>query len=550
MIGDKKGKELNIMDTWLQEYNPLDNIWLSAITAAIPIVLFILMLSIFKLKGYLAGLYSIIVSGLVAVFIYKMPLLMVLMSAIYGVLAGIWPVASIVFAAIFLYKITVKTGKFEIIENSISFISADQRLQVLIVAYSFGAFLEGAAGFGAPVAITAAILVGLGFSPIYAASLCLIANIAGGAYGAMGIPVTVPSLLTGLNALTVARYTVMLIPIISVLVAFLLIFIIDGFKGIKQTFPAILVSGVSFAITQALVLTFLGAELADILSAIVSLVALSLFLQVWKPKEIYRIKQDESEDNSIRYSLGKIAYAWLPFVFLTLCVTVFNLSFFKNLFITGGPLEKLVFLFPIQGLNNLVIKHEPVMPLDTPFAAVFKFDPFSSTTTAIVITIIVASILFRCGNRLLLEATKETAKELLTPVLTICSVLAFAYICNYSGMSSTLGLAFASTGAFFPLFSPILGWIGVFLTGSVVNSGSLFAPLQSVTATQIGIAPETMVAVNIMGGTMAKMISPQSIAVAAAAVGLVGKDNELFKFTIKYSLIFLILIGIVSWLLF
>jgi len=538
------------METWLQEYNPLDNIWLSAITAAIPIVLFILMLSIFKLKGYLAGLYSIIVSGLVAVFIYKMPLLMVLMSAIYGVLAGIWPVASIVFAAIFLYKITVKTGKFEIIENSISFITADQRLQVLIVAYSFGAFLEGAAGFGAPVAITAAILVGLGFSPIYAASLCLIANIAGGAYGAMGIPVTVPSLLTGLNALTVARYTVLLIPIISVLVAFLLIFIIDGFKGIKQTFPAILVSGVSFAITQALVLTFLGAELADILSAIVSLVSLSLFLQVWKPKEIYRINQGESEENSVRYSLGKIAYAWLPFVFLTLCVTVFNLSFFKNLFITGGPLEKLVFLFPIQGLNNLVIKHEPVMPLDTPFAAVFKFDPFSSTTTAIVITIIVASILFRCSNRLLLEATKETAKELLTPVLTICSVLAFAYICNYSGMSSTLGLAFASTGAFFPLFSPILGWIGVFLTGSVVNSGSLFAPLQSVTATQIGIAPETMVAVNIMGGTMAKMISPQSIAVAAAAVGLVGKDNELFKFTIKYSLIFLILIGIVSWLLF
>lgn len=288
------------MDTWLQEYNPLDNIWLSAITAAIPIVLFILMLSIFKLKGYLAGLYSIIVSGLVAVFIYKMPLLMVLMSAIYGVLAGIWPVASIVFAAIFLYKITVKTGKFKIIENSISFITADQRLQVLIVAYSFGVFLEGAAGFGAPVAITAAILVGLGFSPIYAASLCLIANIAGGAYGAMGIPVTVPSLLTGLNALTVARYTVLLIPIISVLVAFLLIFIIDGFKGIKQTFPAILVSGVSFAITQALVLTFLGAELADILSAIVSLVSLSLFLQVWKPKEIYRINQGESEENSVR----------------------------------------------------------------------------------------------------------------------------------------------------------------------------------------------------------------------------------------------------------
>jgi L-lactate transport len=534
----------------VQSYNPLNNIWLSAIVAAIPIIFFIVMLSVFKLKGYFAGLYSIVVAGVVAIIFYKMPATMTLMSAIYGILAGIWPVASIVFAAIFLYRITVKTGKFEIIENSISFITADQRLQVLIVAYSFGAFLEGAAGFGAPVAITAAILVGLGFNPLYAASLCLIANIAGGAYGAMGIPVTVPALLTGLKALTVARYTALVIPILCIVVAFLLVFIIDGFKGIRQTFPAVLVCSVSFALTQALVLTFLGAELADILAAIVSLVALALFLQIWKPKEIYRVNKGKKEDTKVRYSLGSIVYAWLPFIFLTICVTIFNLSFFKNLFIPGGPLEKLVFSIPISGLNNLIIKHSPVVPKDTPFAAIFKFDPFSSTTTAIVITIIVASILFRCSGPMLIDTTKETSKELLAPVLTICSVLAFAYICNYSGMSSTLGLAFASTGAVFPLFSPVLGWVGVFLTGSVVNSGSLFAPLQSVTATQIGIGPETMVAVNVMGGTMAKMISPQSIAVAAAAVGLVGKDNELFKFTIKYSLVFLILIGVVSWLIF
>jgi len=541
---------VNGLNAWVQSYNPLNNIWLSALVAAIPIIFFIVMLSVFKLKGYVAGLYSIIAAGLAAIIIYQMPAAMVFMSAIYGILAGIWPVASIVFAAIFLYRITVKTGKFEIIENSISFITADQRLQVLIVAYSFGAFLEGAAGFGAPVAITAAILVGLGFHPLYAASLCLIANIAGGAYGAMGIPVTVPALLTGLNALTVARYTAIVIPILCIVVAFLLIFIIDGFKGIRQTFPAVLVSSLSFALTQAVVLTTLGAELADILAAIVSLIALALFLQVWKPKEIFRVNKEKVQDANVRYSLGRIAFAWLPFVFLTLCVTIFNLPFFKNLFIPGGSLEKLVFLIPIRGLDNLVIKHAPVAPEDTAFSAVFKLDPFSSTTTAIIITIIVASILFRCSGQLLLDTTKETAKELFAPVLTICSVLAFAYICNYSGMSSTLGLAFASTGTIFPLFSPVLGWLGVFLTGSVVNSGSLFAPLQSVTAVQIGIDPETMVAVNVLGGTMAKMISPQSIAVAAAAVGLAGKDNELFKFTIKYSLIFLILIGIVSWILF
>lgn len=538
------------MTVWVQVYNPLSNIWFSAIIAAIPIIFFIVLLTVFKLKGYIAGLYSIIVAGLVAVLIYKMPVIFVLMSAVYGVLAGIWPVASIVFAAIFLYKITVKTGKFAVIENSISFITADQRLQVLIVSYSFGAFLEGAAGFGAPVAITAAILVGFGFSPIYAASLCLIANIAGGAYGAMGIPVTVPSLLTGLDSLVVARYTAYVLPILSILVAFLLIFIIDGMKGIRQTFPAILVSGVSFGLTQAIVLTFLGAELADIFAAIVSLVALSLFLQVWKPKEIFRISNENLKEKQVKYSLGEIAYAWLPFVFLTICVTLFNLSFFKNLFIPGGPLEKLVLLLPIPGLNNLVIKHAPIVPKDTPYAAVFKLDLFSSTTTAIVITLIVASILFRCSGKQLRDITKETAKELFSPVLTICSVLAFAYICTYSGMSSTLGLAFASTGAIFPLFSPVLGWLGVFLTGSVVNSGSLFAPLQSVTASQIGIAPASMVAVNVMGGTMAKMISPQSIAVAAAAVGLAGKESELFKVTIKYSLCLLGVLGITSWFLF
>lgn len=339
------------MNVWEQVYNPVSNIWFSAIIAAIPIIFFIVMLTVFKLKGYIAGLSSIIVAGVVAVLIYKMPAILVLMSAIFGVLSGIWPVASIVFAVIFLYKITVKTGKFAIIENSISFITADQRLQVLIVAFSFGAFLEGAAGFGAPVAITAAILVGLGFSPIYAASLCLIANIAGGAYGAMGIPVTVPALLTGLDSLAVGRYTAFVLPIVSVLVAFLLIFIIDGMKGIRQTFPAVLVSGVSFGFTQAIVLYFLGAELADIFAAIVSLVALSVFLQIWKPKEIFRISNEKQVDKQVKYSLGKIAYAWLPFVFLTICVTLFNLSFFKNLFVPGGPLEELVLLLPISGLN-------------------------------------------------------------------------------------------------------------------------------------------------------------------------------------------------------
>ena len=552
------------MSVWEQLYNPLNNIWLSAAIAAIPIILFIVMLVFIKLKGYVAGGLSVLAAGAVALFVYKMPAAMVAASAVYGVLAGIWPVASIVLAAIFLYKITVKTGQFTIIKNSISSVTEDQRIQVLLVAFSFGAFLEGAAGFGAPVAITAAILVGLGFRPLYAAGLCLIANIAGGAYGAMGIPVTIPALLTGLNGLSVARYTALVLPLVSFMIAFLLIFIVDGFKGIRQTFPAILVSGGSFSLTQAFVLYFLGAELADIFSAIVSLLALILLLRVWKPKEIYQVKRSENNSETATeetaatgameakevYPINKIIFAWLPFILLTVFVTLFNLSFIKKLFEAGGPLNKLVLLFPIPGLNNLVIRHAPVVPEKSPYPAVFKLDLFSSTTTAIVLAIIFTLLILHCDWKLIKETAVETGKELISPILTICSVLAFAYICMYSGMSSTLGLAFASSGKIFPLFSPILGWLGVFLTGSVVNSGSLFAPLQSVTATQIGIPPETMVAVNVMGGTMAKMISPQSIAVAAAAVGLVGQDNELFKFTIKYSLVLLILIGFISWFIF
>jgi L-lactate transport len=340
--------------------------------------------------------------------------------------------------------------------------------------------------------------------------------------------------------------------LLSLIVAFLLIFIIDGIKGIRQTLPAILVSGGSFALTQFIVLYFLGAELADILAATVSLFALILFLKIWKPKEIYQVNESKENLEQVKetYPVSKVVYAWTPFILLTAFVTLFNLSFIKNLYAPGGPLEKLILLIPIPGLNNLVIRHAPVVPKSTPYAAMFKLDLFTSTTTAIVLAIIFTLVIFRCNGKLMKETAVKTVNELISPILTICSVLAFAYICTYSGMSSTLGLAFASTGKIFPLFSPILGWLGVFLTGSVVNSGSLFAPLQSVTATQIGISPESMVAVNVMGGTMAKMISPQSIAVAAAAVGLVGKENELFKFTIKYSLVFLILIGITSWLIF
>lgn len=512
---------------WEQIYDPMNNIWLSALLAAIPIIIFLVLLTIFKLSAYLSGILATLVALFIAIIYYDMPALKAFQSALYGVLSGLYPVATIVIFAIFLYKLTVKTGKFEIIKNSIISITSDKRIQVLLIAYCFGAFLEGAAGFGAPVAITAIILVGLGFEPIKAAGLCLIANIAGGSFGAMGIPVTTPAALTGLDALEVASNTSVIIPLISFVVAFLLVYIVDGFKGIKETYPSILVCGGTFAIVQFAILNTLGAVLVDILSASAALIALTIF-------ELLR-----SKDRKYKSDLKQVIFAWLPFIILTIMVILFSLDPIKNLFKTW------VIDFPINGIHQAIIRTAPVVTNDTPYNAIFSV-AFASTSIAILIAGLITILIFKIKGDVVKSAFNETMKELTIPILTICSVLAFAYVCNYSGMSSTLGLAFADTGKIFPLFSPILGWIGVFLTGSVVNSGSLFAPLQSITADQIGISQSAMVASNVMGGDMAKMISPQSVAVAAAAVGLAGRENELFKFTIKISVIFLIIVGILN----
>lgn len=542
---------------WEQQYNPMGNIWLSAAVAALPIVIFLISLVVFKLKGYTAGGLSILSAAIVAAVCYKMPVDKIAGAAEQGIVSGLWPVASIVLAAIFLYKLTVKMGFFDVMKQSISSISPDKRIQVLLIAFSFNAFLEGAAGFGAPVAITAAILVGLGFKPLQSAAICLVANIAGGAYGAMGIPVTVPATLTDLDALTLGKNTSLILCLVTVIIAFLIVFMVDGFKGIKETFPAIIVSGGGFAVTQFIFLNFVGPELVNVSSAIVSLLALIVFLRFWQPKQSLTAETKEiSKDDKGTLSGKEVVRAWTPFILLTLFVTLLNTGFFKQLIQaanpktgqTAGALNSLIFNFPYY-IDGAVARVAPIVKQPTPIKAVFSFAPFTSTTTAILLAAILTIIIFRVNSRIVIPTIRETAVELWGPILTICSVLAFAYISTYSGMSSTLGLAFANTGKVFPLFSPILGWIGVFLTGSVVNSGSLFAGLQSVTASQIGIDPSLLVAANIMGGAIAKMISPQSIAVAAAAVGLVNRDSEIFAKTIKWSVILLVLAGVLNLLI-
>ena len=542
---------------WEQQYNPMGNIWLSAGVAALPIVIFLISLVVFKLKGYTAGGLSILSAAIVAAVCYKMPVDKIAGAAEQGIVSGLWPVASIVLAAIFLYKLTVKMGFFDVMKQSISSISPDKRIQVLLIAFSFNAFLEGAAGFGAPVAITAAILVGLGFKPLQSAAICLVANIAGGAYGAMGIPVTVPATLTDLDALTLGKNTSLILCLVTVIIAFLIVFMVDGFKGIKETFPAIIVSGGGFAVTQFIFLNFVGPELVNVSSAIVSLLALIVFLRFWQPKQSLTAETKEiSKDDKGTLSGKEVVRAWTPFILLTLFVTLLNTGFFKQLIQAANPktgqaagaLNSLIFNFPYY-IDGTVARVAPIVKQPTPIKAVFSFAPFTSTTTAILLAAILIIIIFRVNSRIVISTIRETAVELWGPILTICSVLAFAYISTYSGMSSTLGLAFANTGKVFPLFSPILGWIGVFLTGSVVNSGSLFAGLQSVTASQIGIDPSLLVAANIMGGAIAKMISPQSSAVAAAAVGLVNRDSVIFAKTIKWSVILLVLAGVLNLLI-
>ncbi|MGE6503114.1 L-lactate permease [Bacillus wiedmannii] len=540
------------MNTWTQVYDPFGNIWISAAVALIPIIFFFLALAVFRMKGYVAGLITVVLTILVALFAYKMPFAMAMAATGYGFLYGLWPIAWIIIMSVFLYKISVKTGQFDVIRASVLSITNDHRLLVILIGFSFGAFLEGAAGFGAPVAITAALLAGLGLNPLYAAGLCLIANTAPVAFGAMGIPITVAGQVTGIDPHKIGQMAGHQLPFLSLFVPFFIVFLMDGFKGVRQTWPALFVAGSSFAITQFITATFLGPELPDITSALVSLVSLSLFLKVWQPKEIYQSKEANSEVAATAISMpkltvGKVVKAWSPFIILTVMVVIWSQSFFKALFAPGGALESLVFKFEVPGLHNLVMKAEPIVNKPTPYEAILKLDILSATGTAILIACIISIFILKMSAKDAVVTFKETINELKMPILSIGFVLGFAFIANYSGLSSTLALALAGTGGLFPFFSPFLGWIGVFLTGSDTSANALFSNLQAITAQQVGVSEVLLVAANTTGGVTGKMISPQSIAIACAAVGLAGKESDLFRFTVKHSLFFVIIVGIMTY---
>jgi L-lactate transport len=544
------------MPTWTQDYDPVGgSLWLSAAVAVIPIVFFFIALAVLRMKGHVAALITVALAVLVAVIAYGMPASMALAATGYGFLYGLWPISWIIVAAVFLYKLTVKTGQFEIIRSSVLTITADQRLQMVLIGFCFGAFLEGAAGFGAPVAITAALLVGLGFNPLYAAGLCLIANTAPVAFGALGIPITVAGKVTNTDPFLIGQMAGRQLPLLAFFVPIWLVFVMDGARGVRETWPAIVVAGLSFAICQFFTSNFWAYELPDITSALFSLVCLSLFLKVWHPASAFSF-QSAGAHTAISvgpretHSLGQIIKAWSPFIVLTVMVTIWTLPSFKALFdpAANGALSAFTLSWHIPGLDNQVIRDVPIVGKPTPYPAVYKLDILAATGTSILVSAIVSAIILGVGVKMFFETFFGTLRELMKPIFTIGLVLGFAFIANYSGISSTLGLAFAASGALFPFFSPFLGWLGVFLTGSDTSSNALFANLQAVTAQQIGVNPILTIGANTTGGVTGKMISPQSIAVACAAVGLVGKESDLFRFTLKHSLFFALLIAIITYI--
>ena len=552
------------MQPWTQLYTPLGSLWLSALAAAVPILFFFVALAVLRLKGHVAAAVTLALALAVAIFAYGMPAPQALAAAGFGFAYGLWPIAWIIVTAVFLYKIVVKTGQFDVIRASVLSITDDQRLQMLLIGFAFGAFLEGAAGFGAPVAITAALLVGLGFNPLYAAGLCLIANTAPVAFGAMGIPIIVAGQVTGIDPMHIGAMAGRQLPLLSLAVPFWLVFMMDGWKGVRETWPAAFVVGGSFAVTQYFTSNHIGPELPDITSALVSLIALASFLRVWQPRSASQAAAGASggtvalagfgggmgvpppSRKASPYTFGQTVRAWAPFGILTAIVTVWSLPSFKALFAASGALAGSVLKFKVPMLDQLVIKAAPIVASPKPYEAVLKLDLLSAVGTAILLTAIISVVLLRMKPRDAIVTFVETLLELRRPVLSIGLVLAFAFVANYSGMSSTLALLLAGTGAAFPFFSPLLGWLGVFLTGSDTSSNALFCSLQHTTAHQIGVSDTLLVAANTTGGVTGKMISPQSIAVACAATGLVGKESELFRFTVKHSLLFAFIVGVIT----
>ncbi|MBN9210337.1 MAG: L-lactate permease [Microbacterium sp. 71-36] len=529
---------------WTQNVDPLSHLWLSALVAAVPLGIFLLCLVVLKLTGIVSAGIAVLAEVIVAAFVFGMPAPAIAGSALIGLLTAVWPIAYIIVMAVWLYRLAVASGRFDVIRSSISGISTDQRIQVLLITFAFGAFLEGAAGFGVPIAICAALLVQLGFRPVKAAMLSLVANVAAGAYGAIGIPVIVGAQVAGIDVAELSRTMVLLLQPLTFLVPFLLVVILDGWRGLRETWPAVLLVSVVFSGIQAGVLWFLGPELADLGAGLGAMVALFLFGRVWQPRHVFREGGAEAPPVE-RHTAREVIVAWSPFYILTGFILVWSLPWFKALFGAGGPLSAAVVKLPIPGLTG-----EVATASGTTVAVTWDLTPLSATGTAILLAVLVSFFTTpRLSGADLGRELVATLRELWRALVLIAAILVLANIANYSGGSASIGSALAAVGPLFPLFAPIIGWIGVFLTGSVVNNNTLFGPLQVATAERIGVQPDLLIAANTAGGTTAKVVSPQSIAIAAGAVGLSGREGEILRASVGYSLGMLAVVSVWAWAL-
>jgi lactate permease len=543
---------------WQHNYEPVGgSLALSALVAAIPIVVLFLMLGVWRKPSWMSALAALASALAVALTVYGMPLKLAVMSTLFGAAYGLFPIAWVVFASIMLYRLVVDAGKFEIIKDSVASLTDDRRLQALFIAFSFGAFIEGAAGFGAPVAVAGAMLAGLGFNPFYAAGICLLANTAPVAFGSIGIPIVTLAGTTGLPVLSLSAMVGRLCATVSVFIPAYLMVVMVGPAKAFEVWPAILACGVSFAGMQFLVSNFVGPELTDILSSLTCIVVTGMMIKFWRPKTIMRLETDHPDGAVFKRHPGRQVFvAWLPYLLLVMFVLAWGAPTIKAAIDTwtnnllpaslpknAGTLNGL----NVPGLHNMITRVPPVTGRPSPYAAVFTLNWLSASGTACLFATLAAALLLGLKPGKVVAAYTSTFRQLKFAMLTLASMLGLAYLMNYSGMTSTLGLSLASTGGAFPFFSAVVGWLGVFLTGSDTSANALFGNLQVVTANALQMNPILTASVNSAAGVMGKMISVLSIAVAVAATGMKSEDESaLFRFTIKHSVILMTVMGVLS----
>jgi lactate permease len=535
---------------WNQVYDPLGSATLSTIAAALPVVTLLVLIASNKVKAHIAAVIALIVANCVAIFIFTLPAGMSLRATVLGAVTGFFPIGWIVLNVIFLYRLTVEKGAFETLQKTIGGVTTDRRLQLLLIAFSFGAFFEGASGFGTPVAVTGAILIGLGFSPLAASGLSLIANTAPVAYGALGTPIAGLASVTGIDPYLLGAMVGRQLPFFSLIVPFWLIWAFAGWRGMKEIWPAVLVCGVSFAIPQFLISNFVNPWIVDIGASLISMACLIGFLQVWQPKELWLSPALRGRDDSasqappITSTAGKpsTAQVWaslLPWIIVCVVLLVWGTGWFKawvNPYATWN--------YPVPELHNMINKVAPVVPKPTPEGAVFSFTWLSYTGSGMLIAAIISGFLMGFSPGRLVAAYGRTIKVCAYSLVTISAMLAIGTLTRLSGVDATLGLAFAGTGVLYPFFGTLLGWLGVALTGSDTASNILFGNLQKITSEQLGLSPILMGAANSSGGVMGKMIDAQSIVVASTATNWFGHEGTILRFVFWHSIALACLVGV------